>query len=105
VADPKIVTLRGGAPATPARSCRMRMHSTAGSDIYVAVAQLSLPVERVHRSFLGSMAEFRAEGRGDLADHGMIGGELREFGHRWATPEGFAGYVGWLRAQVLQDSP
>ena len=71
----------------------------------MAVPQLSLPVEHVHRSFLAGMAEFRAEGRGDPADHSMIGGELREFGHRWATPEGFASYVGWLRAQALEDSP
>ncbi|MDT5031460.1 MAG: hypothetical protein QOC94_1631 [Actinoplanes sp.] len=73
--------------------------------IHVSVPQLSLPPERVHRSFLAAMAEFRDEGRGDPADHTMIGGELREFGHRWATPEGFAEYVGWLRAQALEDSP
>jgi predicted acetyltransferase len=59
----------------------------------------------VHRSFLVAMTEFRAEGRGDLADHTMIGAELREFGHRWVTSEGFAAYVGWLRAQALEDSP
>jgi predicted acetyltransferase len=67
--------------------------------------QLSPPVERVRRSFLAAMAEFRAEGRGDPADHSMIGGELREFGHRWTTPEGFTAYVGWLRAQASEDSP
>jgi predicted acetyltransferase len=51
------------------------------------------------------MAEFRAEGRGDPADRSMLGGELREFGPRWATPEGFAEYVGRLRSQALEDSP
>jgi predicted acetyltransferase len=81
------------------------MRSRAGSDIYIAVPQLSVPVESVHRSFLAAMTEFRAERRGELADHSMIGGELREFGHRWATPEGFAAYVGWLRSQALEDSP
>ena len=35
----------------------------------------------------------------------MIGRELREFGHRWATPEGFAAYVGWLRSEASEDSP
>ncbi|KUL25790.1 GNAT family N-acetyltransferase [Actinoplanes awajinensis] len=67
--------------------------------------QLSLPTEQVHRSFLAAMAEFRAEGRGDSADLTMIGSELREFGHRWAARESFSGYVGWLRAQSLEDSP
>src|SRR4051812_16249520 len=77
----------------------------AGSDIPFAVPQLSLPVERVYRSFLAAMAEFRAEGRGDPADQSMVGRELREFGRQWATPEGFAGYVGSLRSQALEDSP
>ncbi|WP_285550957.1 GNAT family N-acetyltransferase [Actinoplanes regularis] len=67
--------------------------------------QLSLPVERVHPSFLVAMTEFRAEGRGDPADHTMIGREMREFGHRWATPEGFGAYVGRLHSQALADSP
>jgi predicted acetyltransferase len=35
----------------------------------------------------------------------MIGRELREFGQRWVTPEGFAEYVGSLRSQALEDSP
>ena len=51
------------------------------------------------------MAEFRAERRGDPADHSMIGRELREFGDRWGTIEGFAAYVGWLRSQALEESP
>ena len=83
----------------------MRMRRQRCIRFHVPVPQLSLPVGRVHRSFLAAMAEFRAEGRGDLADRSMIGGELREFGHRWATPEGFAAYVGWLRSQALEDSP
>ena len=71
----------------------------------VVVPQLSLPSERVHRSFLAAMAAFRAEGRGDPADRTMIGSELRDFGHRWAAPESFSEYVAWLRAQALEDSP
>jgi predicted acetyltransferase len=69
------------------------------------VPVLSLPTENVHLSFLAAMAEFRAEGRGEPADRSMIGGELREFGRRWVTSEGFAEYVGWLRSQALEDSP
>jgi predicted acetyltransferase len=66
---------------------------------------LSPPTVHVHSSFVAGMAEFRAEGRGEPADGTMIGAELREFGRRWATPEGFAAYVDWLRAQALEDSP
>jgi len=51
------------------------------------------------------MAEFQAEGRGGAADHSMVGNELREFGHVWLTPEGFAQYVARLRARALEDSP
>ena len=69
------------------------------------VPHLSLPTESVHRSFVAAMAEFRAEGRGDPADRSMIGEELRHVGRRWVTPEGFAGYVAWLRSQALPDSP
>jgi predicted acetyltransferase len=79
--------------------------ASAGSAIKGGVPQLSLPVDGVHRSFLDAMAEFRAEGRGDVTDRSMIGSELREFGDRWATSEGFAAYVGWLRAQSLDDTP
>ena len=50
------------------------------------------------------MAEFQTEGRGDPADFSMIGGEIREFGGRWAMPEGFAAYVDWLRSQALEES-
>ncbi|MEU8238550.1 GNAT family N-acetyltransferase [Actinoplanes missouriensis] len=67
--------------------------------------QLSRPTGRVHRSFLAAMAEFRDEGRGEPADRTVIGDELRDFGERWATVEGFAEYVRWLRAQSLEESP
>ncbi|RKR90515.1 putative acetyltransferase [Micromonospora pisi] len=67
--------------------------------------ELSLPTVRVRRSFLDAMAEFRGEGRGDPADTSMIGSELRDFGHRWSSPDGFSTYVDWLRSQVREDSP
>jgi predicted acetyltransferase len=82
----------------------MRMRKRGAIRYSGHVPRLSLPTERVCRSFLAAMAEFRGEGRGDPADHTMIGRELREFGHCWVTPEGFAEYVGWLRAQALEDS-
>jgi len=77
----------------------------AGLGIPGAVHQLSLPGDRVHRSFLAAMAEFRAEGRGGAADHSMIGNEIREFGHLWSTPEGFAEYVVRLHTQARKESP
>jgi predicted acetyltransferase len=52
-----------------------------------------------------AMAEFRAEGRGAATDDTMLGGEIREYGGRWAAPDGFAAYVEWLRAQALEESP
>jgi predicted acetyltransferase len=69
------------------------------------MAELSSPTTHVHRSFLEAMAEFRAEGRGDPADHTMVGSELRDFGASWASAQGFAGYVDWLRSQVLEETP
>jgi predicted acetyltransferase len=83
----------------------MRMRRVTSFGIHVLVPRLDLPAVRARQSFLAAMAEFRAEGRGDPADRSMIGEELREFGDRWVTPPGFAGYVDWLRAQALEDSP
>lgn len=67
--------------------------------------ELIAPTTRVRRSFVDAMAEFRAEGRGEPADRTMIGEELREFGSRWATPEGFSEYVEHLLAQVREETP
>jgi predicted acetyltransferase len=70
------------------------------------MAELTLPTVRVRRSFLTAMAEFRGEGRGSAGDSTMIGDEIRAFGRAWSyAPEGFAGYVQWLLAQALEDSP
>jgi predicted acetyltransferase len=56
-------------------------------------------------SFVAAMAEFRAEGRGGAHDHSMIGSEIRGFGPRWTTLDGFREYLEWLYAQALEDSP
>jgi predicted acetyltransferase len=71
----------------------------------VSMPELLPPSTRVHRSFLAAMAEFRAEGRGDPDDATMVGGEIRDFGDRWAAPDAFAAYVDWLRSQVLEETP
>lgn len=70
-----------------------------------AMAELASPTVRVHDSFLAAMAEFRAEGRGSSSDETMIGSEIREYGPIWSAPESFDGYVRWLCAQALEDSP
>ena len=67
--------------------------------------ELVLPATAVQRSFLAAMAEFQAEGRGTPSDDTMIGQELRSYASRWADPAVFGEYVGWLRAQALEDSP
>ena len=51
------------------------------------------------------MDEFRAEGRGEQWDNSMVGDELRRFGGRWSTPEGFEAYVRQLLAQSLEETP
>jgi predicted acetyltransferase len=50
------------------------------------------------------MAEFRDEGRGTLADHSMVGDEIREFGRSWSLPDGFEAYVDWLRSQAREET-
>lgn len=82
----------------------MMMRPTARTGIHVAMAELSSPTVRVHRSFLAAMAEFRAEGRGSGDDATMIGSEIREYGPTWSAAESFEAYVRWLRGQALEDS-
>lgn len=67
--------------------------------------QLVRPTVEVRTSFLAAMAEFRAEGRGGVHDHTMIGSEIRAYGDRWSTPAGFKEFVAWLRAQALEETP
>jgi predicted acetyltransferase len=83
----------------------MSWGTARGSGSNVVMPELSPPIVRVHDSFLAAMAEFGAEERGAPADGSMIGREIREFGHRWALPEGFAAYVDWVKAQALEDTP
>ena len=78
---------------------------TNGAVAELSTPELDIPTVRVHQSFLAAMAEFREEGRGDLADQTMIGSEVRDFGDSWSSPDAFASYVEWLRAQALEDSP
>jgi predicted acetyltransferase len=67
--------------------------------------ELILPSAHVHASFLNAMDEFRAEGRGGLTDHSMIGHEIREYSDRWTDPVVFGDYVTWLRDQAREDAP
>ncbi|WP_432985558.1 GNAT family N-acetyltransferase [Dactylosporangium sp. CA-233914] len=69
------------------------------------MAELSLPVTDVRGSFLAAMAEFQREGRGAAGDSSMIGHEIRHFGPRWGTAEGFAEYVEWLLLQRFEETP
>lgn len=62
--------------------------------------ELITPDAHVRESFLEAMAEFEEKGRGDPTDDTMIGAEMREFRGEWSTSEGFAAFVGALRAQA-----
>lgn len=66
--------------------------------------QLIPPTVAVRSSFLEAMEEFREEG-GDWSEgNSMIAEELRVYGDRWPTAEGFAGYVADVRAAALDES-
>lgn len=67
--------------------------------------ELILPIERVHRSFVAAMAEFRAEGRGAENDNSMIGIEIRRYGERWSDPVEFAEYIAALKDDADEESP
>ncbi len=66
---------------------------------------LSAPTVRVRASFLAGMAQFKAEGRGQPDDDSVLGQQLRRYGGRWGSPEGFADYVTALLAEALPDTP
>jgi predicted acetyltransferase len=66
---------------------------------------LSAPTVRVHASFLAGTAQFQAEGRGQSDDDSVLGQQIRRYGGRWNTPEGFADYVTDLLAAALPDTP
>ena len=92
-----------GGSAVPRENWGCGASGSFGSNI--RMAQLSLPTVRVRRSFLAAMAEFGGEGRGSGLDQTMIGREIREFGTRWSSPDGFAAYVEALRAEAEEDTP
>ncbi|MFE1175910.1 GNAT family N-acetyltransferase [Streptomyces sp. NPDC058773] len=54
--------------------------------------ELIAPTVDVHASFLAAMDEFRADGT-EAVPHSGLARELRTWGARWATAEGFAEYV------------
>ena len=55
------------------------------------------PTVVVRESFLAAMREFADEGR--AGDDTMVGRDLREWGGRWETDEGFEAYVAAVRAR------
>ena len=61
------------------------------------VPSLVGPTVVVRESFLAAMREFADEGR--AGDNTMVGRDLREWGGRWETDEGFEAYV----AAVVRD--
>jgi predicted acetyltransferase len=67
--------------------------------------QLIAPDVRLHASFLAAMEEFRAEGRGGMADNSMVGEDIRRHGADWAKPDVFAAYVAAQRADADEDAP
>jgi predicted acetyltransferase len=67
--------------------------------------QLCLPTTEVHASFLASMAEFEAEGRGVPEDTSMIGRDLRGRGGQWPDPAMFLEYVTRTIDQSRDDAP
>ncbi|HEX2902693.1 MAG TPA: GNAT family N-acetyltransferase [Jatrophihabitans sp.] len=69
------------------------------------MAELIEPDSGVADSFRLAMAEFRAEGRGGPEDDSALGSDLRQFGTRWHTAEGFAAYVAELRARADHAVP
>lgn len=69
------------------------------------MAELVAPVARVHLSYLDAMAEFRAEGRGDIGDDSMVGREIRDHLPDLGTADGFARFVTGLRDQAREDAP
>jgi predicted acetyltransferase len=69
------------------------------------MAEFTEPRAGVHVSFLAAMAELRAEGRGKPGDDTMIGREILTYGDRWSQAPAFCEYIGWLRAQALEETP
>lgn len=65
--------------------------------------ELIEPHVRVRESFLASVEEFLAEGRG--GHNTMLGDWRAMFADRWETDAGFDDFIAHLRADALPDSP
>ena len=65
--------------------------------------ELIPPTPRVRASFIKSVEEFLAEGRG--GHNTMLGDWRALFEARWHTDEGFTAFVDHLHADALPDSP
>jgi predicted acetyltransferase len=67
------------------------------------VPQLVLPTTALQKSYLAAVTEAVEDGRGGVGDDSMVARELREYGSRWETEEGFSAFVQQLRADA-EDS-
>ena len=67
------------------------------------VPSLVGPTVVVRESFLAAMREFADEGR--AGDDTMVGRDLREWGGRWETDEGFEAYVAAVVRDQEEDAP
>jgi predicted acetyltransferase len=67
------------------------------------VPSLVGPTVVVRESFLVAMREFADEGR--AGDDTMVGRDLREWGGRWETDEGFEAYVAAVVRDQEEDAP
>ncbi|PUA80394.1 GNAT family N-acetyltransferase [Nocardioides currus] len=61
------------------------------------------PDVRVRESFLESVEEFLAEGRG--GENTMLGLWREKFADRWESEDGFADFVAYLHADATPDAP
>lgn len=65
--------------------------------------ELVLPDVGYRTSFLAAMEEFADEGR--AGDGSMVGTDLVTWADRWRTEDGFAAYVGKVRADAVEETP
>jgi hypothetical protein len=65
--------------------------------------ELIEPHVRIRASFLASVEEFLAEGRG--GHNTMLGDWRNMFADRWETDAGLGDFVAHLHADALPDSP
>jgi predicted acetyltransferase len=69
------------------------------------VPELVIPDPSIRASFADAMDEFRAEARGAVDDHSVIGRYLRDEGEAWSSDASFRAFVGEIRAQRLEETP